>query len=171
MLGLDCNLAHVQPSGKYHYHGIPEGLLDDLDVDGSEMSLIGYAADGYPVYALHGYEEVDDADSEVVELTSSYELKAGTRPEEPEGPGGTYDGTFVQDWEYVEGAGDLDECNGREGVTPEEPDGTYAYFLTDTYPFIPRCYVAEPDESFGLPAGGGGGSPSPGQGGPPPDAP
>ena len=24
-----------------------------------------------------------------------------------------YDGTFVADYEFVEGAGDLDECNGR----------------------------------------------------------
>ncbi len=160
MLGLDCNLAHVQPSGKYHYHGIPQGLLDNLGVDGSTMTLIGYAADGYPVYVLYGYADANDPDSEVVELESSYELKSGTRPEAPDGPGGTYDGTFVQDWEYVDGAGALDECNGREGVTPEYPDGTYAYFLTNTFPFIPRCYVATPDESFALGPGGGGPPPA-----------
>ena len=22
-IGLDCNTAHVQPTGKYHYHGVP----------------------------------------------------------------------------------------------------------------------------------------------------
>ena len=29
-LGLDENHAHVQPTGAYHYHGLPTGLLDHL---------------------------------------------------------------------------------------------------------------------------------------------
>jgi hypothetical protein len=44
---------------------------------------------------------------------------------------------------YVEGAGDLDECNGRTGVTPEFPAGTYHYYATDTYPFLQRCVKGE----------------------------
>ena len=48
-------------------------------------------------------------------------------------------GTFTQDYEYVAGSGDLDECNGRFGVTPEFPTGIYHYYITDTYPFIQRC--------------------------------
>jgi hypothetical protein len=48
-------------------------------------------------------------------------------------------GTFTQDYEYVAGSGDLDECNGRFGVTPEFPNGIYHYYITDTYPFIQRC--------------------------------
>jgi len=50
-------------------------------------------------------------------------------------------GTFKQDWEYVEGSGDLDECNGRVGVTPEFPEGIYHYFATDTYPYFQRCLM------------------------------
>ena len=72
-------------------------------------------------------------------------------------PGGTFDGTFVDDYEYIAGSGDLDECNGREGVTPEYPEGTYYYVLTDTFPFIPRSYRGTPDRSFerrGAPPGG-----------------
>ena len=79
----------------------------------------------------------------VSELTSSYQLKEGARPNGADGPGGTYDGTFVQDYEYVAGSGDLDECNGRITVTPDFPDGTYAYFLTDDWPVIPRCVKGE----------------------------
>jgi hypothetical protein len=41
--------------------------------------------------------------------------------------------------EYVSGSGDLDECNGRIGVTPEFPEGVYHYYLTDTLPFGQRC--------------------------------
>ena len=48
-------------------------------------------------------------------------------------------GTFTQDYEYVAGSGDLDECNGRTGVTPEFPKGIYHYYATDSYPYLQRC--------------------------------
>ena len=48
-------------------------------------------------------------------------------------------GAFTQDYEYVEGHGDLDRCNGRFGVTPEFPDGIYYYVVTDDFPFFTRC--------------------------------
>jgi hypothetical protein len=54
----------------------------------------------------------------------------------------------VQDYEYVAGLGELDACNGRDGVTPEYPRGTYYYVVTAAYPFIPRCWVGTPDQSF-----------------------
>ena len=40
--GDDANHAHVQPTGEYHYHGIPEGFVDRLD-KGTEMTLIAWA--------------------------------------------------------------------------------------------------------------------------------
>jgi hypothetical protein len=39
-------------------------------------------------------------------------------------------GSFVEDYIYLNGAGDLDQYNGRFCVTPEFPKGTYAYFVT-----------------------------------------
>ena len=59
-------------------------------------------------------------------------------------PGGAYDGSFVQDYEYVEGLGDLDACNGRFGTTPEYPDGTYHYFITPPFPSSPGCSAGRP---------------------------
>ena len=53
-------------------------------------------------------------------------------------------GHFQQDWEYVAGLGDLDECNGRTGVTPEFPAGIYHYYITKSYPFIQRCVKGTP---------------------------
>ncbi len=151
-LGLDASNAHVQPRGAYHYHGPPTGLINLL-LDGERKPvLIGYAADGFPIYNDLGYADPDNAKSKVRKLKSSYRLKKGARPD---GPGGKYDGTFVQDYEYVEGLGDLDECNGRAGVTPEYPDGTYYYVLTDHFPFVPRQFRGTPDESF-IRRGGGG---------------
>lgn len=148
-LGLDENHAHVQPSGAYHYHALPSFLLSDLHLSSEEHSpLIGWAADGFPIYALYGYSDSQDKGSRIVEKTSSYRLKEGHRPSGGNNPGGHYDGTFVADYEYVKGAGTLDECNGQVTVTPEFPDGTYAYFLTDTFPVIPRCYKGTPSRDF-----------------------
>jgi len=143
-LGMDQNNAHVQPNGAYHYHGLPTGLIERLG-DEKRMVLIGYAADGFPIYERYGYA-ISDIRSDLKELHSSYRLKKGTRPN---GPGGNYDGTFVQDYEYVAGAGDLDQCNGRTGVTPEHlSGGTYYYVITSDFPFIPRCFRGTPDDSF-----------------------
>lgn len=143
-LGTDENNAHVQPTGSYHYHGLPTGLLS-----GQAMTLIGYAADGFPIYGQYGYADPNDASSGIVKPQSSYQLKTGQRPS---GPGGSYDGTFVEDFEYVVGTGDLDECNGRFGVTPEHPEGIYHYYVTEMFPFVPRCVMGTADASFARPA-------------------
>lgn len=169
--GVDFNHGHVQPTGKYHYHGVPTAFVESLggehahdhhDGHFHEMIQLGWAFDGFPVYAAYGYQDPNDADSEIVELSSSYRVKKGTRPGNPDGPGGEYDGTFTADYEYVEGLGDLDESNGRTGVTPEFPDGTYYYVITDEFPSIPRTWVGTPDAS--MRRGGPGGGPGEGRG-------
>jgi hypothetical protein len=147
-LGLDQNLAHVQPNGAYHYHGIPEGLLSNLG-GRREQKMIGYAADGFPIYA------------QTRENRPSYQLKKGSRPSGTAGPGGVYDGTYQADYEFVQGSGDLDEANGKIGVTSEYPQGTYYYVATAEFPFYPRMLKGTPDASFrrgplgGGPGGGG----------------
>lgn len=146
-LGLDGNNAHVQPTGAYHYHGIPVGLLRKVARE-DEMTLIGYAADGFPVYGPLGYRDPLEPESGLIELRPAYQLREGRRPSGNEGPGGVFDGTFVQDFQYIAGSGDLDECNGRYGVTPEYPNGTYYYVTTSTFPFVPRLWRGTPDESF-----------------------
>ncbi|TNE60702.1 MAG: YHYH protein [Bacteroidetes bacterium] len=150
-LGLDTNDAHVQPNGKYHYHGIPTGLIQNLGVTpGTHSPLIGYAADGYPVYYKYGYEDPADPTSNIVELKSCYQLKQGNRPGNGiTAPDGLYDGTYTQDYEYSGGGNCfLDECNGRYGVTPEYPNGTYYYVMTSDFPVIPRCFTGAPDRIF-----------------------
>lgn len=136
--GTDASNAHVQPNGMYHYHGVPEGLLDKLGHGNKAMTLIGWAADGFPIYARYGYTTATDASSAVKVVTSSYRLK--TAPDANRPATTLYAmGTFTQDYEYVAGAGDLDECNGRTGVTPEFPKGIYHYYATDTFPHLQRC--------------------------------
>ena len=151
-LGIDQNNAHVQPNGAYHYHGVPTGLVATLGA--ARPLLIGWAADGFPIY-------VGDA-------RPSWRLKA-VRDEG--GPGGRPDGTYARDYEFVNGAGDLDECNGRTGPTAEFPQGSYYYVVTVAFPYVPRCFAGTFDRSFvkqGGPRGGPGGRPPPPMGGPPP---
>lgn len=146
-LGIDQNNAHVQPDGAYHYHGVPTGLVDQLRGKGGLLQ-IGWAADGFPIYVQPG-------------LRPGWRLKA---QRDPDGPNGKPDGTYARDYEYVQGLGDLDECNGRDGATVEFPQGTYYYVVTVNFPHVPRCFAGTPDGSFqkqgGLPPGGGpGGGP------------
>jgi hypothetical protein len=154
-LGMDQHNAHVQPGGTYHYHGYPNGLANAL-YHGEEMTLLGYAADGFPIYAPYAYIDPNDPSRGTKQVRSSYKLKRGKRDS---GPGGKHDGTFVEDFEYIKNYGDLDECNGRTGVTPEYPEGIYHYFITENFPFIPRYFRGVPDNSFkrrGPPPGRGG---------------
>ncbi|MEZ4576226.1 MAG: YHYH protein [Vampirovibrionales bacterium] len=151
-LGFDESHAHVQPTGKYHYHGLPTLLMANLKVQADHHSpQVGWAADGFPIYALYGFSDPNNPKSEVVEMTASYQLKPGKRPTANGQPGGRYDGTFTADYTYTAGAGSLDECNGTWTVTPDHPEGTYAYFLTRHYPFVPRCVKGQIDPTMVTP--------------------
>ena len=181
-LGLDNSNAHVQPTGAYHYHGTPTGLVTKLGGDTGKMLLIGYAADGFPIYTANGLSDPKNPTSPVRPMKSSYQLKPGTRPAGESSPGGNYDGTFVQDYQYTPGSGDLDECNGIFSITPEYPQGIYHYHVTTQFPFVARQFRGTPDPSFnrtppgqggrggpggqGGPGGGGPGGPGGGMGGP-----
>lgn len=146
---LDCNQAHLQPDGAYHYHGDFSGYAATLNADATKMTQVGWAADGYPVYYKYAYSSASDINSTIVELKSSYRLKSGERPGDGiSAPCGTYTGKYEADYEYVASLSDLDECNGRFGVTPEFPGGTYYYVITADYPIIPRCFWGTPDQSF-----------------------
>lgn len=144
-LGLDQNNAHVQPNGAYHYHGLPLGLMQKLGGDGKKMLLVGYAADGFPIYTSFAHSIATNAASPLKEMRSSWQVKAGERSG---GPGGKPDGKFTADYEYVAGSGDLDDCNGRFGVTPEFPQGIYHYCITEEFPQLARFWRGTPDQSF-----------------------
>ncbi|MEH6661281.1 MAG: YHYH protein [Parasphingorhabdus sp.] len=173
--GEDANHAHVQPGGAYHYHGVPDGMLSADAKAGKQMAIIGWAADGFPVYARYGYPKAGVMLAALKLMAPSYRLKQtpdSGRPSVAIVPMGT----FMQDWEFVEGLGDLDECNGRFGSTPEFPQGIYHYYATDAYPYVQRCVKGSIDseptiQRQGAGPGGGGGKGRPKKGGgnrPPP---
>lgn len=138
--GVDIHNAHVQPGGKYHYHGSPVALFDTTGA--VESPVIGFAKDGFPIFGSY----IND-NGTVRQVTPSYVLKSGSREAvtfngTTYNPGGTYDGTYTDDWEYSAGSGDLDECNGMT------VDGVYGYYVTDAYPWVMGCYKGTPDSSF-----------------------
>jgi hypothetical protein len=146
-LGIDRNNAHTQIGGMYHYHGLPVGLLAQLirNDPTRPMQLVGYAADGYPIYGPECPAAPDDLKSPIRRLRAGYRLADAKRVN---GPPGRPDGRFVEDHVFDPEYGDLDECNGRIGLAPEFPDGTYYYVLTDSFPYIPRFYRGRPNKSF-----------------------
>ena len=145
-LGLDCNNAHVQPTGRYHYHGTPNKFIDDLGIaNGNQMIKVGYAGDGFPIYYKYGYA---DDNITIMEYSSGFQLKTEDRGGDGlTAPDGCPDGYYFRDYEYVSGVSDLDECNGRFGKTPEADD-EYYYTITDNFPSSPLCFSGTPDNSF-----------------------
>lgn len=148
-IGLDCNNAHVQPQGKYHYHGSPTLYLQNVNITTSRMTIMGYAADGFPIYYKYAYESANDNTSNIIEMTSSNKLRSGDRPGDGNSvPCGKYNGVYSVDYEFINGLGTLDKSNGRNGVTPEYPMGTYYYVITDDFPSIPRYFRGTPSNDF-----------------------
>ena len=106
--------------------------------------ILGYAYDGNPIYGPYGFSNPLSDQSPITRMNSGYQLKS----ERTDGPvDAPYDmGTFVDDYEWIAtvdtGKTRLDINNGRFCVTPEYPQGTYAYFITidatntPVYPYI-----------------------------------
>ena len=130
---VDTHNAHTQPNGAYHYHGQPNALYDE----NADYVVVGFAADGFPVFGGTVSENGKNR-----KVKSGYRLKSGQRPTGPGSPGGSYDGTFRDDYEFVAGHGDLDQCNGMQ------IDNTYGYFITDGFPYVLACFSGTPHESF-----------------------
>lgn len=127
--------------------------------------LIGYCFDGYPIYGPYGYSTGEDDNSTIKQLKSSYRthLNDGHRPSgwkytdvinntiTTTGEVSLAAGSFIEDYIYVKTLSDLDEHNGRYCVTPDYPNGTYAYFLTfndadltqPAYPYIVGPYTKQ----------------------------
>ncbi|SDR67617.1 YHYH protein [Christiangramia echinicola] len=147
-MGLDKNNAHVQPTGAYHYHGTPTSMIEKFDT-GQDLVHIGFAKDGFAIYysksgayspSFRLYDENREGEDCAYDRPGNH-LDVSIENSKP-------DGTFVSDWEYVEGLGNLDECNGTE------INGTYAYLVTDSYPYVPRCLMGEfEEEQHGPPPG------------------
>ena len=131
------------------------GLNDNLNSAGTEPAnkthspIIGFAYDGNPIYGPFGHENPLDPQSPIVRMTSSYALN-GSRSGGPSV--NRYPlGTFVNDYTYTHKSGSLDKNNGRICITPEFPQGTYAYFLTIDSNQVPKFPYILGDSFYSLP--------------------
>ena len=137
---ITCD-GYMAENGEYFNYVAPICLYDAND-KGIHSPILGYAFDGYPIYGAYAFAN-EDGSGGIVQMTSSYHLRQissrttlpdGSQLEEnfwgPEVSNNYPLGHYIEDYEYVAGSGSLDERNGRFCVTPEYPQGTYAYFVT-----------------------------------------
>ena len=111
----------------YVNYFVPRNLRTFFGDEGVEHSpILGYAYDGHPIYGPYAFKNTDGSGS-LDYIQSSYKLL-----QRADGPPTTQYplGFFIEDYSYVQGLGDLDEHNGRFAVTPDYPNGIYAYYTT-----------------------------------------
>jgi hypothetical protein len=93
--------------------------------------IIGWAYDGNPIYGPYGFNTPQGG--EVRRMESGYSISTENLQNRP-----NYSpGFFVEDYTFTD-EGDLDIHNGRFCVTPEFPNGVYAYFCTIDVEFKPQ---------------------------------
>ena len=156
-VALDCASAHVNPNSGYHYHGnmfeyveeLEQGI-SSLNSPPTEVLQVGWAADGFPVLYRFG----PDKEGNIKEMFPSFQLKSGVRPGDGiSAPCGSYSGKYTNDFGYVAGKGDLDECNGIEApvtLTTAQGEETFEYYyvVTQDFPQISRCIKGNFNDSF-----------------------
>jgi hypothetical protein len=169
MEGFDCSKGHPA-MGNYHHHQNPSAFKLDLEVvsnicnlydadglyvinENQHSPLIGFAYDGFPIYGSYGFKNSDGTGG-IERIKSSYQLRdIASRTEHADGTnvddGPDVDetyflGFFREDYEFIDYSQPdyLDSHNGRFCITPEYPDGIYAYFATvdenwnSAYPYV-----------------------------------
>ncbi len=90
--------------------------------------IVGYAFDGFPIYGPYGYSTAYNANSGIKLMASGYALRTGMTTRDKLTTGGTTQtsantgppvnmtyplGSFIEDYEWATGNGDLDANNGR----------------------------------------------------------
>jgi hypothetical protein len=162
---LDTCGGHTGPASEYHYHVLMTIAICNL----KNTAVLGYAIDGFPIYGPTGCLDV--------KCTKKAAVKSGYvqigNPQKNVWNAYKYSATPSSTV--------LDECNGRV-----QPDGTYGYHATLSFPYIFGCFKGTPTTQTGgaaapmpamggnnqkPPAGGNGQQPPPplgGNGQPPP---
>lgn len=143
---LDTSRGHPA-NGMYHYHGYTTAIYNETMAEVLSATqhgrIMGIAYDGFPIYGPVGYSDPLNPQSTLTVLQTGYVCRGGSTGEEPctdielQDPNNfSYDATNA----------DVDECNGRYGVTPEFPNGMYYYVMTvdsssgdPTFPGLPYC--------------------------------
>jgi len=137
--GLQCSHVYAPRSLRSSLYSTDQfgnliyGKFDIMKVNNVESNsinhspIIGWAYDGNPIYGPYGYS--NSSGGSIVQLKSGYSLDL--KPNRP--PLGSFPKEFfVEDFTWFNSTDEsyLDENNGRFCVTPDYPNGVYAYFAT-----------------------------------------
>ncbi len=204
---FDPAFAH-QAGSNYHYHANTPALRyqlgDHVSYNAATKSyaeettpvtrhspILGWLADGFPIYGPYGYASALDATSGVRRMIPGYQKRDGTNgttnlaatgrttlpawatraqnraanlAANQTGPAVNTTfilGHYLEDYDYLGELGktqgtdfDLDLHNGRFCVTPEFPQGTYAYFITIEADGTPKFPYTLGRWFYGSPTGG-----------------
>ena len=152
-LGADCNFAHVQPTGEYHYHGNPSALMPPSR---PACRWAGWRTAPH----LRALRLRDGHGEAIHQLAGSYRVREGERlARRRRHAARRVRRHLPARLGAVDGLGDLDTCNGRAESNDRRPHVRLPYYLTHTYPFMPRCLMGEPAAFAGGGEGGGGQGP------------
>ncbi|MEY4905072.1 MAG: hypothetical protein RLZZ292_2887 [Bacteroidota bacterium] len=140
-ISFDACKGHPNAMSAYHLHVVPVCLYSQIATVHSP--IVGFAWDGYPIYGAYAYTNTNGTGA-IKRMVSSYVLNTAATSRTLGPPvNTTYPlGSMCEDYVYTNGAGDLDQYNGRFCITPDYPSGTYCYFTTidasgtPAYPFI-----------------------------------
>ena len=136
---LQCSYVYAPRSLRKIIYAVDQdgsplyGQKDLRIVNGQEAnntthsSIIGWSYDGYPIYGPYAYSTKSGGN--VTQMKSGYSLSLkSNRPPTSVFP----EEFFIEDFQWKESTDEsvLDEHNGRFCVTPDFPNGTYAYFAT-----------------------------------------
>ena len=118
----------VDSEGNIQYGESDLKRVNSIEVKSTKHSpILGFAYDGNPIYGPYGYSRKNGGVVETMKSGYSLDLKPN-RPSTSIFP----EGFFIQDYTHKDVSDEsvLDENNGRFCVTPDFPQGTYAYFMT-----------------------------------------
>lgn len=89
-----------------------------------EETIVGYALDGFPIYSNPQYK-----------WKSGYEKTGNPK-------------SYSWDaYTFTGGTSTLDECNGQE-----QSDGSYRYYITESFPYVIGCYTGTAKKQSGAAA-------------------
>ena len=139
-VSFDTSGGHPSPQRAYHYHINMKKLYSPDST--AHSPILGYMFDGYPLYGPYAYANTNGTGGIRRMRTGFVKRNISTRTTLPDGtvlPSNQWGpavssqyplGCFNEDYESATSNFDLDSHNGRFCVTPEYPQGTYAYFIT-----------------------------------------
>jgi len=99
---------------------LDSNLINSFGIQSAKHSpIVGWAYDGCPIYGPYAYEFTNGSGS-IIRMVSGYTRNKVS-------PSQSID--CIEDYTFTN-TGTLDENNGRFAVTPEYPQGIYAYYCT-----------------------------------------